>query len=272
MQAPSQILRTPALALILALAGAAAQAETTIDQAKALAGGVTPGDAPGFPVNISQPGSYKLTSNLNVPLHVRAIQVTSPGVTIDLNGFVVSSIVECDQAVHSTVVNCNLVNAAGANLFNQAGISTNREDTAVRNGMVRGFSGHGLYGIQHIENMHVSENLGAGVYVNVYSSGVPARLTHIRNSRIERNNQSGVVGGYVLFEHSMANKNGGHGLWTVGAAVRNSMLSFNEMRGIWGFGSASTTVRGSDLVGNSGGPIAGSVLSLGGNSNGAAAF
>ena len=84
------------------------------DQAKALAGGVTPGDAPGFPVQINKPGSYKLTSNLDVPLHVQAIQVAAPGVTIDLNGFVVSSIVECRQDSHSTRVNCNLVNVAGA--------------------------------------------------------------------------------------------------------------------------------------------------------------
>ncbi len=260
------------LASALTLLTGAAQAQTTIDQAKALAGNVTPGDGPGFPVQINQPGSYKLTSNLNVPLHVQAITVVSPGVTIDLNGFVISSLVECNQTWQSTTVNCNLMNVAGANLFNQAAINTNRADTAVRNGMVRGFSGHGLHGVQHIENMHISENLGSGVWVTVYSSGVPARLTHIRNSRIELNHQSGVVGGYVLFEHSMANKNGQHGLHTVGAAVRNSVISFNEMRGIWGYGSASTTVRGSELVGNTAGPTAGSVISLGGNSNGAAAF
>jgi hypothetical protein len=34
-----------------------------IDQNKALAGNVTPGDTPGFPVIISQPGSYRLDSN-----------------------------------------------------------------------------------------------------------------------------------------------------------------------------------------------------------------
>ena len=38
-----------------------------IDQNKALAGNVTPGDAPGFPVTITLPGSYRLSSNLIVP-------------------------------------------------------------------------------------------------------------------------------------------------------------------------------------------------------------
>ena len=60
----------------------------TIDQAKAEAGGVTPGDAPGFPVTISQPGSYQLTSNLAVgEMQVHGILVTSDHVTLNLNGF-----------------------------------------------------------------------------------------------------------------------------------------------------------------------------------------
>ena len=272
MKALHNTMRQWALALALPMAAGVAHAQTTIDQATALAGNVTPGDTPGFPVKITVPGSYKLTSNLAVPLHIQAILVVSPGVTIDLNGFVISSVVECSQASHTTSVRCNLTNVAGANLFNQAGIYTNRADTPVRNGMVRGFSGHGLYGVQHVENLHVAQNLGAGIYVGSSTNVVPTRVAHIRNSRIELNNESGVVGGYILFEHSFANKNGAHGLWTVGGAVRNSMVSFNEMRGIWGYGSAHTTVRGSELVGNTAGATGGDVVSLGGNSNGLAAF
>ena len=33
-----------------------------IDQNHALAGNITPGDGPGFPVTLSQPGSYRLTA------------------------------------------------------------------------------------------------------------------------------------------------------------------------------------------------------------------
>ena len=59
-----------------------------IDQNKALAGNVTPGDTAGFPVTISQPGSYRLSSNLTVPnATTSAIQITSHGVSLDLNGF-----------------------------------------------------------------------------------------------------------------------------------------------------------------------------------------
>ena len=42
----------------------AADGVVGIDQNSALAGSVTPGDAPGFPVTISQSGSYRLTGNL----------------------------------------------------------------------------------------------------------------------------------------------------------------------------------------------------------------
>src|SRR5438270_1570559 len=59
-----------------------------IDQNRALAGNVTPGDAPGFPVTISVPGSYRLSGNLMVPdAHTSAISITADHVTIDLNGF-----------------------------------------------------------------------------------------------------------------------------------------------------------------------------------------
>ena len=41
----------------------AADGVIEINQARAKAGGVTPGDTPLFPVTISQPGSYRLTGN-----------------------------------------------------------------------------------------------------------------------------------------------------------------------------------------------------------------
>ena len=59
-----------ATALMVTMSGAhGADATATdgvvlIDQARALAGNVTPGDAPGFPVTISEPGSYRLASDL----------------------------------------------------------------------------------------------------------------------------------------------------------------------------------------------------------------
>ena len=61
-----------------------------IDQASAIAGGVTP-DAPGFPVTLSQRGSYRLTSNLDIDdPNATAIEITADYVTLDLDGFAIT--------------------------------------------------------------------------------------------------------------------------------------------------------------------------------------
>ena len=80
-------LATGALALLALTAAGQALAQATIDQNKALAGNVTPGDMPGFPITLSVPGSYKLTGNLVVPGGLNGIEITSDNVTLDLNGF-----------------------------------------------------------------------------------------------------------------------------------------------------------------------------------------
>src|SRR5689334_9768577 len=66
------------------------------NQASALAGNVTPGDAPGFPVTISVPGSYRLTGNIALTdLSANVIEITADNVTIDLNGFSLIGPVVC---------------------------------------------------------------------------------------------------------------------------------------------------------------------------------
>jgi hypothetical protein len=45
--------------------------------------------AGGFPYKITQPGSYKLSGNLTVPLDLDGIDVLADGVSIDLNGFAI---------------------------------------------------------------------------------------------------------------------------------------------------------------------------------------
>jgi len=55
-----------------------------INQSTVLAAG-------GFPYVISQPGSYKLTGNLVAPSPLHGIDITVPNVTIDLNGFSITT-------------------------------------------------------------------------------------------------------------------------------------------------------------------------------------
>ena len=63
-----------------------------INQTCAVNTGCFAGDTAGFPVTISASGSYRLTGNLDlVGTAVPVIQITADRVTLDLNGFMVSS-------------------------------------------------------------------------------------------------------------------------------------------------------------------------------------
>jgi hypothetical protein len=93
-----------------------------IDQNRALAGNVTPGDTPGFPVTISQPGSYRLSGNLSVPSGQSAFQLATQNVSLDLNGFNITTPVQ--QPGGGGIAIVTNVSAAGI---------------AIRNGTIEGF-------------------------------------------------------------------------------------------------------------------------------------
>src|SRR4051812_6036205 len=81
-----------------------AEGVTLIDQKTALSGKVTESDTPGFPVTISAPGSYRLSSNLVVPdAATTAIQITADNVSLDLGGFSIIGPNTCTPSpVHCT--------------------------------------------------------------------------------------------------------------------------------------------------------------------------
>ena len=95
-----------------------------INQAKALAGSVTTGDFVNFPVSLTQPGSYRLTSDLSVPSAFDGIQITADNVSLDLNGF--------------NVIGGGGSAADGISLVGQKNIE-------IKNGTIRGFSRHGVF-------------------------------------------------------------------------------------------------------------------------------
>ena len=61
-----------------------------INQACAVGQGCFPGDAPGFPVRLAEPGSYLLTGDLVVPSGASALSVAADDVWVDLGGFTIS--------------------------------------------------------------------------------------------------------------------------------------------------------------------------------------
>ncbi len=147
----------------LALASLALQAHAVdgvilIDQAKALAGNVTPGDAPGFPVTISQPGSYRLSGPLTVSdIRQDGIIISAPNVTLDLNGFAITG-PRCGPT------RCQIVQSYASGIWVQA------PGAIVANGIVDAFASTGISSNVGadllLERVHVRRNGSCGLNLN----------------------------------------------------------------------------------------------------------
>lgn len=125
----AQWIITPAILTALTVPLYAVDGVVLINQSTALAGNVTPGDAPGFPVTISVTGSYKLSGNLTVPdANTTAIQITADDVTIDLNGFSILGPTVCSGV---PVTSCSPMGSG-------AGILSQKSNITLSNGKIRG--------------------------------------------------------------------------------------------------------------------------------------
>lgn len=131
------VLASIAACLLAAGSAPAADGAIEINAARANAGGITPGDAPGFPVTLSRPGSYQLTGNLIVTTaSLSAIEITSDDVSLDLNGFSLVGIAGCNGEGATLVCTPS---GSGVGVFAHA-----REGISVRNGFVYAFPGGGV--------------------------------------------------------------------------------------------------------------------------------
>lgn len=230
---------------LLATAGAA-QAQQTINQSKALAGNISPGDEPGFPITISRPGHYKLTGNLSVPAGTQGIVITAHDVTLDMNGFTLAGPNSCTRNASSRVVTCTTV----ASLV---GIQTQGNGVVIRDGAVRGFR-YGVHGNEGetLLRMHVTENTLDGVIsANTYAGMA------IIDSVIDRNGQHGLVLDLGQVRGSRVGHNGGDGIRT-GGIVTDSFVWANRY-----VGQRGGAARGTQLIGN--GTNRSLVTSLGAN-------
>ena len=148
------------VSLITPPSAIAVDGQVAITQAKAMAGGVTPGDSPGFPVSITQPGSYVLSGNLTVPnASTNAIVISSDHVTLDLNGFAILGPTDCSGGLNPCA-------GEGPGV----GISTDsdRFNITIRNGTVQGMGNYGiaLTGDSHrVEYIHARSNGRGGIAI-----------------------------------------------------------------------------------------------------------
>ena len=193
-----------------------------INQAKAIAGGVTPGDAPGFPVTIDTPGSYRLTGNLTVPdANTDAIDIGASNVTVDLNGFAIIGPTVCTP-VDAPVTSCSPIGSG-----NGVYASVDYQDTYVLNGTVRGMGNVGIAGPVRVESVRARSNGKFGIAIGKGSSGM------LIGNTANGNGAGGIfVGGTGNVTGNMAVGNGGNGIEAEASTVTDNMANDNGNNGI----------------------------------------
>jgi hypothetical protein len=203
---------------------AAMETEITLDQDKAIAGNVTPGDAAGFPITLTQAGRYVLTSNLYPPPDIGGIEIKSHDVTIDFNGFRLHGFGQAKFGIRASPE-----------------LPPNTTNTAtIMNGVVAGFKENAIDGRDFwtVENMRVLVN-GGGVTLGKWA-------------RVQRNtiafSDIGVFcfDGCLVLDNSISSGRIGVNIAS-GTVVRNSIFN-NVLHGI--SGTAGVGYGENTLVGN----------------------
>jgi hypothetical protein len=193
-----------------------------IDQNRAVEGGVTPGDDAGFPVTISQSGSYRLSGNLTVPdSNTTAIQITADFVTLDLNGFSIVGPVVCTTGTATTCP----ARGTGIGVQADGGQAPFPRGIRIRNGVVRGM---GLMGIllqgngSFVERVTVDSNAGGGM--SVAGSVIESAAT--------QNGSFGIIASTIRDSTSLQNSGDGIILAVNGGVATGNVSSMNGGSGI----------------------------------------
>jgi hypothetical protein len=212
-----------------------------ITQAKALAGNVSPGDTPGFPVRLAKSGSYRFDTDLHPPSGTTGIVIAADNVTIDLNGF----------------------QLAGGTLAAIGVQGTNRTGISIRNGTISGFKSDGIRGtgvLWTVDKMRIEFNGGNGI-----SAG---HLLRLRDSALYRNGLKGVVSiNHATILDSTIVGSGGDGVICENhCLIANNLISQNGLSGLGvGISASSATILGNTITANRGFGIDGSFSGYGNN-------
>lgn len=219
--------------------------------------GCFPGDAPGFPVQLVEQGSYVLTGNLDsadAPVLQPVIQITAAFISLDLNGFTVLANSSADpgaiqiNASYVEVKNGVLSGTASAGIV---GNGSHLRLLDLRIVLIPGGPGIELggYDIQ-IRNCLVSGNGGNG--------GILALGLHVAvvGCTVTNNTQAGIrIGPRSLVADNVVSNNTGHGIDAgTSSTVRGNVVTSSGAYGINLEGD--TLVIGNTVVSNGLGNIA----------------
>ena len=178
-----------------------------INQARALAGGVTAGDTPGFPVSISESASYRLVGGLDVAATgVNAISVSVNDVSIDLNGFSIT----------------------GPGSGSGQGISASgRTNITVIDGTVRDMGGNGISLGQNARVEGVKSLSNGGIGISTFGDST------IRNNISAGNGSNGfAIGSHSTITGNTSNNNTGPGISGANGVISGNTVNNNSSAGI----------------------------------------
>jgi len=183
----TRLLLTLAATFALAPSAWAVDGEILINQSIVMAAG-------GFPYQITQTGSYKLSGNLVVTTGVDGIDIIAQNVTLDLNGFTISSNVITGQSV---------------------GIGNANNGTTVRNGTISGFNtALGLGGTSNIvEEIKV---VGSG-------TGLALQNAVVRRNAVSTTTGVGILCFQCVITENFVSESPGLGL-QIGASLYGSNI------------------------------------------------
>jgi len=205
-------LRSGFLILAIALGGTIARPAWAVDgvieinQARVAAGGISSGDFGGFPATLSDRGSYRLTSDLNVPSGSEGISITSDDVTLDLNGF-------------------NVIGGGGS-FADGIGIG-GMKNVEVRNGTIRGFSRDGIF--TNINTLYIRVLNVRTIGNAVYGMDLEGQANTVDGCTALNNNIGIRTFEGSLIVNSVARGNTSFGLIPVGnSGYRSNVLTSNN--------------------------------------------
>jgi hypothetical protein len=207
-----------------------------INQATVMAAG-------GFPYNITQSGSYKLSGNLVVPANVDGIDISTDFVLLDLNGFTIKGPGTCN-AGSGPPTQCSGNSSFGILIFG--------DNVTVRNGSVEGMA-DGVFGGSLVEEVHVSNNL----------QGIQAGEAVVRRCTAHNNSAGIALFGSGVAEANDVSRNQ-FGLTVVqgtaiGNSVNNNTIGFQPRNSV--YGSNSFQNNGTDIF------VSGAVVNVSQNNN-----
>lgn len=220
----------PAIAAFLILLGSGlAHADGVIEINQAcIATGCFTGDSPGFPVEIEASGSYRLSSNLQVPSGADGIVGSAPSISLDLAGFKLEGPVSCTADIDSN--SDLLTDVACTGSSGRTGITG---VATIENGTVKGFSdgveiGADNGGLALIRNVRIRENSQRGIDAG-------GRTLRLVDATVSTNGDTGVLGngetGRLLITGSIIRENANAGVYLANGVLRDSLIILNGTGG-----------------------------------------